>query len=81
MGTGSIIITLIMGAVAGWLASIVMSSNGGLIRNIIMGIIGSVVGTFVLGHFGITGSGYLGEILVAAAGACIVIFIGRLIFK
>lgn len=81
MTSGSLIITLIMGAVAGFIASIIMSTNGGLIRNIILGIIGSVVGTYVLGWFGITGSGYLGEILVAAAGACIIIFIGRLLFK
>lgn len=81
MTTSSLIITLLMGAIAGWLASIVMSSNGGLVRNIILGIIGSVVGTYVLGLFGISGSGRLGEILVAAAGACIIIFIGRLLFK
>lgn len=77
----NIVVTILIGAVAGWLAGVIMNSKGGLLRNIILGILGSFVGYFVLGFFGITGSGILATILISAAGACILIIIGRLLFK
>jgi uncharacterized membrane protein YeaQ/YmgE (transglycosylase-associated protein family) len=76
-----ILISVLIGAVAGFLASRIMGSKGGLLRNIIMGIIGGIVGSFLLGLIGISGSGYLGTIIVSVVGACIVIAIGRLLFK
>ena len=36
--------TLVVGALAGWLASKIMDNQGGLIRNIILGIVGGIVG-------------------------------------
>lgn len=76
-----IIASLIIGALAGWLASAIMDTKGGLIKNIILGLIGGSVGNFVLGLVGITGSGWVGTILVAVVGACILIAIGRILFK
>ena len=52
------IIALIVGGVAGWLASMVMGRDAsmGVFLNIIVGIIGSVIGNFVGGYFGFGGS-------------------------
>lgn len=77
----NILISIAIGAVAGFLASRIMGSKGGLLRNIIMGIIGGIVGSFLLGLIGINGSGTIGTIIVSVVGACIVIFVGRLLFK
>ncbi len=76
-----LLITLGIGAVAGWLASFIMNTKGGLLRNIIVGIIGGFVGRFVLGLFGIGASNILGTILVSLAGACIFVWIVRKILK
>ena len=83
MDVTSLIVTLLCGAVAGWLASLVMGSKGGLLRNILMGIVGSFVGSFIFSffHIALPFSSLINDVLIAAAGACIVIFIGRLIFK
>ena len=75
----SILISLALGAVAGWLAGIVMNSRGTLLRNIIIGIIGGFLGSFVFGLLGISFAGYLGTVIESAAGACILIFLFRLL--
>ena len=77
----NVIVAIIIGAIAGWLASLIMKTKGGLLRNIILGVIGGVVGSFVLGLVGISGSGFLGNILVSLVGACIVVAVGKFIFK
>ena len=76
-----LLIAIAIGAVAGFLASKIMGSKGGLLRNIIMGIIGGIVGSFILGLVGISGSGYIGTIVVSVIGACLVIAVGRLLFR
>lgn len=72
---------IILGAIAGWIASKIMNSKGGLIRNIIMGIIGGSVGTALFHAVGLSASGYLGSVIVSVVGACVVIWIGRLLFR
>lgn len=79
----SILFTLIIGALAGWLGSLIYKGSGlGLIGNIIVGIVGSYVGSFVLGKLGVNlGSGWVGAILTGAIGAIIILFLFNLIFK
>lgn len=79
----NLLIWALFGAVAGWIAGKLMKSENGLITNIILGIIGSVVGGFVAGLLGINyNEGFSIEaLLVAIAGACIVIWLVRLIRK
>lgn len=70
---------IIVGLIAGWLASMFMKSEGGAVRDIVMGVFGAFVGGFVMNLFGEPGvSGVnIYSILVAALGAIIIIWIGR----
>jgi uncharacterized membrane protein YeaQ/YmgE (transglycosylase-associated protein family) len=79
MDAQSLIIWLIIGAIAGWLAGLVMTGGGfGLIGNIVVGIIGAFVAGWLLPGFWPLG-GYVGAIVHAAIGAIIVLFIVGLI--
>ena len=77
----AILITLILGAIAGWLGGQLYQGSGlGLLGNIIVGIIGGFVGYWLFGKLGITlGGGWLGYILTAGIGACILLFVINLI--
>lgn len=83
MGGLGIIGWIVLGGLAGWVASKIAGTdaNQGIVGNIIAGIIGGVVGGFVFGLFG--GSGVTGfniwSFLVALVGAVIVLFIWRAI--
>ncbi|MCJ7448060.1 MAG: GlsB/YeaQ/YmgE family stress response membrane protein [Bacteroidales bacterium] len=78
-----IVVTLIIGAAAGWLGSMLYKGSGlGLLGNIIVGILGSFLGYWLLGKLGINlGSGWIGAILTGAIGAIIILFLINLIFK
>lgn len=73
----SILIWIVVGAVAGWLAGLVMRGAGfGLVGNIIVGIIGAVVAGFLLPRIGIAiGGNIIAQILNAFIGAVIVLFV------
>ena len=74
------ILSIIVGALAGWIAEKIMKSNQGLLLNIILGIIGAVVGNFLLMLiFGATLGGIVGQLIVAVLGACLLIFVVRAI--
>ena len=78
-----IVVTIIIGALAGWLGSLIYRGGGlGLLGNILVGIAGSFVGYWLLGKLGINlGSGWIGAILTGAIGAIIILFLLNLIFK
>jgi len=73
------IITLIIGGVAGWLASIVMKTDAqmGLIANVVVGIVGSFLGFWAAGALGLAPTGGIVRFIVAVAGAVLLIFILR----
>jgi len=73
----NIVIFLIIGAVAGWLAGMVMKTgNDDLIKNIVLGVVGSFVGGFLFSLLGISsGGGLIGSILTATVGASLLIFV------
>ena len=73
----NLIISLIIGGIVGWLASMVMKTNAqmGLIANVIVGIVGSALGFWLAGVLGLGASGAIGQWLVSIAGAAILIFI------
>ncbi len=76
-----IIIWLVVGAIAGWLAGVIVAGGGfGLIGDIVVGIIGAVVGGWLLPRLGIfIGGGFIGAIINALIGAVIVLLVVRLV--
>lgn len=81
MAIETLIIWLVIGAIAGWLAGQIMKGGGfGLVGDIVLGIVGAVVGGWILPRIGVfVLGGIMGEILSAVIGACLVLFIARLI--
>jgi uncharacterized membrane protein YeaQ/YmgE (transglycosylase-associated protein family) len=77
----SLIIWLIIGAIAGWLAGQIMKGGGfGLIGDIIVGIIGAFIAGWLFPRLGFAlGGGVISAIIAAAIGACVVLFILRLV--
>lgn len=78
------IIALIVGGVAGWLASLVMNRDAsmGIIWNIVVGCVGSVIGNLVANRFGIAGSVQqfsITGLIVAFIGAVILLAIVNLV--
>ncbi|PRH28897.1 GlsB/YeaQ/YmgE family stress response membrane protein [Burkholderia gladioli] len=75
-----LIMWLIIGAIAGWLAGLLVKGGGfGLIVDIIVGIVGAVIGGWLAGVLGISvGSGFFASIIIAVIGAVILLFIIRL---
>lgn len=73
----AILIWIVVGAVAGWLAGLVMRGAGfGLVGNILVGIVGAVVAGFLLPRIGIViGGNVIASILNAFIGAVIVLFV------
>jgi uncharacterized membrane protein YeaQ/YmgE (transglycosylase-associated protein family) len=71
------IVTLIVGAIVGWLASIVMKTNAqmGALANIVVGIVGSSLGFWLAGMLGLSAGGPIVGWVVAVAGAALLIFI------
>jgi uncharacterized membrane protein YeaQ/YmgE (transglycosylase-associated protein family) len=69
---------LLVGLIAGFLASVVMRGGGyGVVGDIIIGIVGAILGGFLAGLLGIGASGFVGTIIIAFIGACILIAILR----
>jgi uncharacterized membrane protein YeaQ/YmgE (transglycosylase-associated protein family) len=80
MSLSGLLIWLLIGGIAGWLAGVIVKGYGfGLIGNIVVGIVGAFVGGWLFGQFGILGNGILGAILGATIGAVIVLFLIRLV--
>lgn len=80
ISASSLIWWLVVGLIAGFLASVVMRGGGfGIIGDIIAGIIGAFLGGWLFGLLGVSaGGGIVGSIIVAFIGACILIAILRL---
>lgn len=80
-----ILLTLLFGAIAGWLAGMfVFKVKSGLIWNILIGVAGGFVGYWLLGLLGINGpfwSHWYGQIVCALIGAIILLCIFNLIRK
>jgi uncharacterized membrane protein YeaQ/YmgE (transglycosylase-associated protein family) len=78
-----ILLWIILGALAGWLASVIMKTNAsqGVVMDIVLGIVGAIVGGFVMNFFGQSGvTGFnLYSLIVAVVGAVIVIWLGRML--
>lgn len=75
----NILIWIIFGALAGWLASVFMKSNQSTLEDIILGVVGAFVGGLVMNFFGqagVTGFNFR-SIIIASLGAAVIILIAR----
>jgi len=77
MSVESILIVLLVGAIAGWLATIVVSQYGfGLLFNIVIGVLGGLVGTWLFPKLGISISGgFLGAVITGTVGAILILLV------
>ena len=71
------IMTIVVGGVVGWLASLVMKTNKqmGIIANVVVGIVGSSLGFWLAGLVGIAAYGAIARLAVAVAGAAVLIYL------
>lgn len=74
------LIMLIVGGIAGWLASMVMRTDGqqGIILNVVVGIIGGFLGGFLLPMVGLSFGGLVGYLITALIGAIVLLAIVNL---
>jgi uncharacterized membrane protein YeaQ/YmgE (transglycosylase-associated protein family) len=82
LGTNSLIVVLIVGLVAGWLAAKVVQGAGlGLIGDIVVGVIGAFIGRWLFEHFHVRigVNFWVDAILTATVGAVVLLVVIRLI--
>ena len=78
LGSNSLIVILIVGLIAGWLAGKIMRGSGfGIIGDIIIGIIGAFIGTWLWGalHLPVIANFWVSAIVISTVGACVLVFI------
>jgi uncharacterized membrane protein YeaQ/YmgE (transglycosylase-associated protein family) len=81
MAIEALIITLLIGAIAGWLAGQIVKGYGfGLLGNIVVGIVGAFIAGLLFPYAGLSlGGGIVGAIIAATLGAVILLFLIRLV--
>ena len=73
---------LLIGAIAGWLAGQIMKGRGfGLLGNIVVGVVGALLGGFLFRLLGISAGGTVGGLVMAVAGAVVLLFLIGLVKK
>ena len=77
----SLLLFLVVGIVAGWLAGVLVQGGGfGLVGDLVVGVVGAFLGGFLFSTFGASaGGGLLGSIIVATVGAVVLLFLVRLV--
>jgi uncharacterized membrane protein YeaQ/YmgE (transglycosylase-associated protein family) len=82
MNTQQIIVMVVIGIIAGWLASLLVGGPGSLLGYLITGIIGAFVGSFIFSSAGWKlnlGNAWIDAVVVALIGSIVVIFLARLV--
>lgn len=75
MDSFGLIIWLIIGAAAGWIAEKIMNFDTGLLMNVVLGVAGAFVGNFLLTLIDFQLGGFLGQLITAVLGASLLIYI------
>jgi uncharacterized membrane protein YeaQ/YmgE (transglycosylase-associated protein family) len=79
----TILIILVVGLIAGWLASFVVG-GAGAVRYLVMGLLGAIVGSYLFAALNIRmpfGDPFISQVVVAAIGAIVLVLIARLIAR
>ncbi len=72
----NIISFIVIGIIAGWLASLLMRGHGlGLLGDLLVGIIGAVIGGMMFDFLGIESGGLIGSLVMATIGAVVLLFV------
>lgn len=81
MGVEALLIFLLVGAIAGWLAGLIVKGYGfGLLGNIVVGIVGAFIAGFLFPRLGLgLGEGIVGAIIAATIGAVLLLLLLRLV--
>jgi uncharacterized membrane protein YeaQ/YmgE (transglycosylase-associated protein family) len=81
MSLEGLLIFLLIGLIAGWLAGQIMRGGGfGLVGDIVVGVLGAFIGGFLLPRIGLAiGGGFVADVINALIGAIILLFVLRLI--
>jgi uncharacterized membrane protein YeaQ/YmgE (transglycosylase-associated protein family) len=80
MATQNLVLFLVVGVVAGFLAGKIMRGAGyGLVGDLVVGVAGAFIGAWLFGVLGISVGGILGLLVAAIAGALLLLFLVRLI--
>ena len=71
----SIIVWIVIGGLAGWVANMIMKTDGSLLKNNVTGVVGALLGGFVMSFFGADGfTGFnVWSFVVALVGSVILI--------
>ena len=79
----AILVIIIVGIAAGWLAGQIVKGGGfGLVGDLVVGLVGALIGNWLLPRIGLSlGGGLLGEIITAVIGAVILLLILRLVTR
>ena len=81
MSGQSLLVIIIVGIVAGWLAGMIVQGGGlGIIGDLVVGIVGAFIGDWLIVHLHLhLGTGIVGAIINATLGAIVLLFILRLV--
>lgn len=75
----NIIVFLLVGLLAGWIASGLVEGQGlGTLGDMLVGIIGAFVGGFIFNIFGLTAYGFWASLVMSVIGASVFLFVVRL---
>lgn len=80
----SLVVLLIIGAIAGWLAGLLTKGGGfGLVGNIVVGVIGAFLGTWLFDVLGVSvgGGKWVGPIVTSTVGAIVLLLVARTLKK
>ena len=74
-----LIVTLVVGGLIGWLASLIMKTNRqmGILSNVVVGIVGAYVGHWLFGVLGLAAFGTMGRVVMNLIGAVVLIGVLR----
>ena len=73
-----IILNLIIGGLAGWLAGQLMKGRGfGVLRNVLLGIVGGFIGAIMFRLLGLTSTGLVGSLVISTIGAALLLYIAQ----
>lgn len=76
-----ILLWIVLGGLAGWIASIIMHTREGFWADVLIGIVGAVIGGFLFRLLGIGGTGFWWSLLTAIVGAVILLAIIRAVWR